>query len=179
MKSSIQWIVVLRLARRAHPELCHRSLWPVVGNPPRNRESRSAIRAIQKWIPVSPVFTIQQLPQAIPAGRRIRRNPRTYPSQNLARNNPKLHISRKGQLPRYYGINSRQRWRFRPQPLNERLHLLPRPFNFNRYPIRIVPNKTRQSLLMRKPIYKGPETHSLHHSAHHHPAPQCFAPFSS
>ena len=85
MESSVRRIVILRLASRAHREPRHRSLRPVIRNPPRNREPRPAIGAIQKRIPEPPVLRIQQLPQTILASRRIRRYPRRHaPNTSLA-----------------------------------------------------------------------------------------------
>ena len=74
MEPPIRGIVVFRLAGRAHGEPRHRGLRPVIRNAPRDCESRAAVGAVQKWIPVAAVLWVKQFPQAIRAGRRIRRN---------------------------------------------------------------------------------------------------------
>ncbi len=88
VKAPIQRIVVFRLARRAHGELRHRGLRPVIGNPPRNREARPAIGAVQKRIAIPAVRRIEQLAQAIRAGRRVGRNPGAHLALHLAGDNP-------------------------------------------------------------------------------------------
>jgi hypothetical protein len=170
MKSPVPRIVVLRLARRAHLESRHRSLRPVVRNPPRNREPRPAVGAVQKRIAVPPVRRIQQLPQAIRARRRIRRNPRAHPPQHLAGNNPESRLSQSPPTPAPQSNRSAPAAAPPPQPRQKRLHPLRRPLNLNRHAIRIVPDEPRQPLLLRQPVNKRPEPHSLHHAAHHHPA---------
>ena len=74
VEAAIQRVVILRLAQRAHGELRHRGLRPVIRNAPRDREARSAVGAVEKGIAIAPVRGIKQLSQAIQARRRIRRN---------------------------------------------------------------------------------------------------------
>ncbi len=177
MESPAQRIVVFRLASGAHLEPRHRSLRPVVRNPPCNRESRTAVGAIQKRIAVAPVLRVQQLPQTVPASCRIRRNPGAHRPQNLAGNNPEPHLAYRRHIPGHNRIDPRQRRRLRAQPVEKGLHSLLRPLNLNGHAVRIVADKPRQPLLKRKPVNKRPEPYPLHHSAHQHRPPH-FVPFS-
>ena len=171
MEAPVQRIVVFPLALRAHGKRCHRGLRPVIRNAPRDGEARPAVGAVQKRIAIAPVLGVKELPQAIRARSRIRRNPGAHTAQHLAGNDPKTRISDKGQLAHRDRVDPRQRRRLGAQPGEKRLHTLLGPFDLNGQPIGIVADKPRQPLLQGQMIDKRTKPHPLHHSAYH----ECYA----
>ncbi len=60
MKTAIKWVTVLASAFITHLELAHRRLCAVVRNVFDNRESRSAVDAIDERITVTAVMWVEQ-----------------------------------------------------------------------------------------------------------------------
>ena len=174
MEAPVQWVVVFPLAFRAHRELRHRGLRPVIGNSSCDGEARPAVGAIQKRIAVAPVPGVQQFTQAIRACCRVGWNPCAHSAQHLTGIDSETRIPHKVQLPHRNRINARQRWRLRAQPVKKRLHALLRPLDLYGHSIRIVADKSGQTLLQCQSVDKRTKPHPLHHSAHHHTAPQRF-----
>ena len=73
MKPPVQRIVVFRLTLGAHRETSHRGVWPVIRDVAHNRESGSAVGAVDEGIPVSPVASIEHFAEAIGTDRHVRR----------------------------------------------------------------------------------------------------------
>jgi hypothetical protein len=67
MESSVTGVVVLVGAGPAHGEARHRRVGPVVREPDRDREARSAIRAVDERVAVAAVVAIEQLAEAVVA----------------------------------------------------------------------------------------------------------------
>ena len=180
VEAPVRGVVVLPLAGRAHGKLRHRGLRPVVGNAPRNGEARPAVGAVQKRVAEAAVRGVEQLPQAIRAGRRIGRNSGAHLACNLTGNNAKLRPPGKGQFPHRDRVDARQRRRLGAQAAEKGLHALLRSLDFDRHSAGIVADKPRQALFLRQPVDKRPKSHPLHHSAHQHAPPprQRFVPFS-
>src|SRR5262249_291982 len=72
----IQRVVIFRLARTAHSEWRHRRVRTVIGNIAHNREPRPAVRAVDKWIPVTAVLSVEQVQGTVRGSRYILRKQR-------------------------------------------------------------------------------------------------------
>ena len=59
MKAAVKRIVVFSSAFRAHLKIRHGRLWAVIGNILDDRESRTAIGAIDEWVAITPVCWIK------------------------------------------------------------------------------------------------------------------------
>ena len=92
VKAPIQGIVILGLALGAHGKSGHRGLWPVVGNAARDSEARTAVRAIQKRIPIAPIRRVEQFAQAIGTGGGVCGNAGADPAKHLAGHDPKAWL---------------------------------------------------------------------------------------
>ena len=74
VEPAVGGVVVLRLAAGAHPEPGHGRRRPVIGHPADDREPRAAVGAVDERVAVAAVVRIEQLVQAVAAGRRVRRD---------------------------------------------------------------------------------------------------------
>src|SRR5262245_2932600 len=74
MKASIKWILVFVTTRFTHLKRTHRRVRAVVWNILDNREARSAVGAVNEWIPITTIPRIEQLAQTIITGGDVRRN---------------------------------------------------------------------------------------------------------
>ena len=71
VKSAIAGIVVLGAAGRAHRELAHRRPRAVIRHALDDREPRPAVGAVDERVPVAAVAGVEQLRQAVVAGRAV------------------------------------------------------------------------------------------------------------
>ena len=85
VEASIVGVVVLALAGGAHRERGHRRLRPVVGEAPRDREARPAMRAVEKGVTVPAVPGVEALGEARQARGRVRADARRHPCGLRAR----------------------------------------------------------------------------------------------
>ena len=179
VEAAIGWVVVLRLAGRAHRESRHRGLRPVVGNAARDGEARTAVGAVQKWIAVAAIVGIEQFAQAVRAGRRVRGNARAHlAATSLAtmRNSFSLVSEEALRTPPNRCATAAELRRFRRA--QKRFHSLGRPFNLDGHAAGIVADEAREALFRRQPVDEWPEPNALHHAAHgDRLAPQHFVPF--
>ncbi len=169
MKPSIPRIVILRLARRAHPEPRHRRLRPIIRKAPRNREPRPTVRAINKRIPIPPIPRIPHLPQTIRTRRRVRRNLRAHLPAGIARNNPKSHHPARFHRLHRHRLNRRQRRNLHRQPAQKLLHPPPLALNLHHHPTGPIAHLAAQLQLRRQAINVRTKPHPLHHPSDPHP----------
>ena len=71
VKATVRRILILGSTRRAHREVGHGRERPVVRHGLDQRQSRPAMGAVDEWIAVAPVGRIEQLAQAVRAGRHV------------------------------------------------------------------------------------------------------------
>ena len=69
-------ILVLAAAVGAHVERGHRRVRPVVGHRADDREARPAVRAVHERVAVAPVGGVEELAEAVVAGRDVGRDER-------------------------------------------------------------------------------------------------------
>jgi hypothetical protein len=172
MEAPVSRVVVFRLASRAHRELRHGGLRPVVGNTARDREPRPAVGAVQEGIPVAPVAWVQQFAQAVRASRGIGWNPGAYrPQTSLTTirkpNSPVAANSRTAteSIRASGGASLRNRFR----NASTRVSL---PLDLDGHPVGIVADEARQALLQGQPVDKRAESYALHHAAYYNALPQ-------
>ena len=175
MEAPVQRVVVLPLAGRAHGELRHGGLWPVIRNAARNGEARPAVGAVQERISIAAVVGVQQFPLAIRAGGRIRGNSRADPAHNLTGNDMESCTAGlcpgKGQFAHHNRVDARQRRRLAAQTHEKRGHSRWWPLNLDGHTIGIVSNQPRQALFDCQPIDKRTKPHPLHDAAHQRRTP--------
>ena len=165
MISSVFYIVILRIAGRAHREITHRCFGPVIRNILNNRKPWPAVGAVYKRISISPVSRGKHFPQAVIADTDIGRNqrvakclPLTGPDFKILKPTAfkavfRFYILNNGQ-PRRSGRNFRDKT-FQNFPLSIQLkfHAGGRIFN-----------KPLQVMFPHKPVDKRTEPDALHNT---------------
>src|SRR5208283_5534461 len=94
-----------------------------------NSETRTTVSAVDEWIPVSPIFRVEHLTQAIGTNRDVRRNQGANFFPLVAMNDAEVPIAITSHFMNCQISDSRQSWRFGGQARNEILHGLCRPLN--------------------------------------------------
>ena len=166
MEAPIGGILIFRLASSAHRKLRHRSLRPVVGYSPRNREARAAIGAIQKWIAIAPVVAIEQFAQAIRAGGGIGGNAGGDAAADFAGNDAETGIAVRLDLADGHRVNARQCGRFGAETEEKRFDAVVRALDLDDDSIGVVADESGQAFLKREAVNEGAEADALHHTAH-------------
>ncbi len=85
VEAAVKWVVILRLALRAHGEALHRGVCAVVGEGFDDAEARAAIRAVRERVTVTAIARIENLAQAVRAGRDVREHQRSPDAAGFAR----------------------------------------------------------------------------------------------
>ena len=98
MEAPVAWVLILRLAGRAHGEHRHRGERAVVRDLAHDGEARSAIRAVDKGIAKTTVSRIKHLAQAVGANRDVRGDERAYRLASMGGNDLEIAVSIAGQL---------------------------------------------------------------------------------
>jgi hypothetical protein len=93
MEAAVQGIVIFRLTLRAHLEIAHGGLEPVIGHAFNYGKARATVGAVGKGIPVAAVFRIQQLVKTRLAGSNVRRNELVFPCLSLTLSNFKILVT--------------------------------------------------------------------------------------
>src|ERR1035438_1367432 len=188
MEAAIQRIVVFGLAGRAHCELHHGGLRPVVRDAACDREARAAVGAVGECVAIPTVRGVEKLAQAVRAGGGVGGDARTNLACYLTRYNQETRFAFHSQLLRCNGIDSGQ-WRgFHSQACEEGVDVMGRTLDFDGDSVRIVSDRSCESLLRGEAVDEWPEADALHDTANQYPAPAlravlcasrgCFARFS-
>ena len=74
VEAAVARVLVLGPAARAHREAGHRRQRPVVGDAAHDREARAAVRAVDERVAVAAVGGVEQLGEAVVAGRGVGRD---------------------------------------------------------------------------------------------------------
>ena len=171
--------LVLRAAGRAHLEAGHRRVRPVVGDVAHDREARPAVGAVDERVAEAPVARVEQLGQAVGAGRAVGRDrgPRL-----AARAGSRGSRSRARPAPRRCSaddpLDRGQRRRLERQPGEEALDGLGRRLDLDHHAARVVEHVAGHAQLAGQPVDVGPEADALDRPldagadpAHARPAP--------
>jgi len=108
VKAPVGGIVIFALALRTHWETGHRGLRTIVRNASRDGEPRTAVGAVDEGIAKTAIGRIEKLSQAIWAGSRIGRDPRTDPAQHVARDDSKARFARWHKRLNIQSVNASQ-----------------------------------------------------------------------
>src|ERR1700733_685593 len=76
METAVGRILVLGPATFAHREARHRREWTVIGDPADDRKARTAVGAVDERVAIAAVAGVEQLAQAVGAGRAVGRDGR-------------------------------------------------------------------------------------------------------
>src|SRR5262245_24388338 len=74
VEASVQWVIVLALARRTHRKMAHGGVWPIVGHCLQNAKPRSTVRAGDKRVTIAPVLWSEKLLEALCTCRDVRQD---------------------------------------------------------------------------------------------------------
>ncbi len=140
----------------------------VIRDAARDRESRSAVGAVQKWIPKAAVGGIEQFAQAICAGRCIGGNAGADAPEHFACNDAESALTGGFQVASKDGIDSRKWRHFQTQPFKKRRDAPGLTFDLDGHSVGVIADGTRQLLFHRKAVNKRPKSDTLHHASNEH-----------
>ena len=154
-------VLVLGAAGRAHGEARHGRVRPVVRDVAHDRESRAAVGAVRERVAEAAIGRVEQLGQAVGAGRAVggHRRARLAPGRALP--------DREAELPHLlellggHALDRRERRCLRRQPGEEALHGLARCLDLHHHAARVVQHVARQSHLVGQPVHVRAEAHAL------------------
>ena len=170
-KRRFKRIVVFGLAGRAHGELGHGGLRPVVRDAARDGEARAAVGAVGEWVAITAVGGVEELTQAVRAGRGIGGDAGRDLPYYLTRDNQEIRFAFHSQVLSCNGIDSGQ-WRdLYTETGKESLNALSLAFDLDADPVRIVSDEACESLLRGEAVDEWPEADALHHTANQHSSP--------
>ena len=166
VKSTIEWILVLAQALRAHREQLHRGLRAIVRRLLYDREARPAVRAVDERVVVPAVALVEKLSMAVGADGDIRTDECHLVTVRLAladfepREPPDLEL-----VP-LDGVDARKRWRlFIERPL-ERAELINGTFALDDDAAARVDDPAVELQFVRDTVDERPESHALDDAAH-------------
>ena len=113
VEAAIERVLVLGAARLAHLESGHRRQRPVVGDSLDDREPRPAVGAVDEGVAESAIARVEELGEAVLAGRGVRRDRSARLTPGLALEDPEPALSARRQLLRHDAVDRRQRRRLR------------------------------------------------------------------
>jgi hypothetical protein len=93
MKAAIAGVLIFGPAIGTHGERSHRGLRSVVRTTGYDRQTWTAVRAIEKWIAIVAIGWIEQFRETFPASRHIRGNEDVAAKPNIARLDPEIVIA--------------------------------------------------------------------------------------
>ena len=166
VKAPVGRILVLGAAALAHRERGHRGERPVVWNVPHDREARAAVGAVDERVAVAAVGGVEELQQALVAGRAVGGHARVRLAGATAL--PDLEPVRAGRLHGQgeHSLHLRQRRRLRREAPDEGVERRPLPLHLDQHPALVVQDEPGQPELTRQAVDVGPEAHALHHPLH-------------
>ena len=171
MEATVGRVGVLARARGAHRESRHGGERAVVRNAADDGEARAAVRAVDEGIAVAAVGGIEQLAQAVVAGRDVGGH------GHAARTPPdRLATIAKPERPRAAIELTRTRVecgegrRVALQTREEARHVGFGAFDLDQDAARVVGDEAGQTEARRQCVHEGPEADALHDSFETHPA---------
>src|SRR4051812_36690990 len=114
MEAPIGWVVVFALTISAHRERRHRGQRTIVRDVANDRETRSAIRAVDEWITVAPVGRIEHFATAIVTNCNVGRDENFLFLRAVALDNFELAITIRIEVANVEGDYAGERRRFGP-----------------------------------------------------------------
>ncbi len=171
MEPPVARILVLSPAGVAHLEAGHGGERPVVRHAPHDREPRTAVRAVRERIAIAAIRRVQQLSQALGAGRRVGRDQRQRLATGRRRGDPELRATRDGGVVADHALDVRQRGRLAHHAPGEGLDRVDGALDLQQHAPLVVQHPPAEAQLGCEPKDKRPEPDSLHRSRDPHPRP--------
>jgi hypothetical protein len=165
VKAAIQRIVVFAPALRAHRERRHRRFVAVVRNVADDRVARAAVRAVREGIAEAAVVRIEDLGEAIGAGREIGRDGDLAFPRALAVRNREVgarFVGNRFPLDLAHARGGRSRF---AETAREGLDRLVTAEGIDDHAGRVVAHGSRDVLARGELIHPRPESDALHHAS--------------
>jgi len=129
------WGRVLGLARRAHRERGHRRQRPVIRDATHDREARPAVRAVDERIAEAAVGRVEQLAQAVGAGRGVGRDRGVGRASGRTRADGELGLAARGPLLGDDALDHGERRRVGAQARQELLDRIRTPLDLEQHTV--------------------------------------------
>ena len=171
MEAAVRRIVVLVPAGAAHPKAGHRRERPVVGDALDDREPRAAVRAVDERVAVPAVVRVEELAEAVVAGRGVGRDLRVRRAAVAALDDLEARVADGLAVLGDHALDRGKRRGVRSEPGEEPLNRRLAALDLEEHAVRIVQDEPRQPQLARQPVDVGAEAHALHHALHPHMGP--------
>ncbi len=165
MKTAIGWVCILRRAGRAHLELGHAGVGPIVGDRADDAQPRPTMGAIGERIAITAIARISDLGRAGCAGCRVCNHAGLYPARPTLDDAEALRrwpIAK----PSLDAIDAPKRWALDHQGPTEIIDLgtaTPEP---NQHALAVVTDVTSQTSVARQAPDRWPEANPLHQTTH-------------
>ncbi len=159
-------IAILTLARIAHRERAHAGALTVVRERQDDREARAAVRAVDEGVAVPAVLGIEQLAQAIGAGRRVRGEQAVAALQVEALFHLEAHGAHRGRLGPADVLDARERRCLRRDRLAEAVEIGRRALRRDLDHPAAVADPAADPEPTRQPPHERSEPDALHHATH-------------
>ncbi len=172
VKAPVSRILVLLEARFAHRKAGHRRQRPVVRHPADDREPWPAVRAIRERIAVPAIRGVEQLTQAVDAGRAVRGDERVGRPTGAARGDPEVRLAGRRQRLRRDLVDRRERRQLADEARHEALDPLPAALDLEQHPVLVIEDVAAERLLVREPVHEWPEADALDGATHPRPDPE-------
>src|SRR5579883_892062 len=162
VEAPVQRVFVFLPAGRTHGEDTHGRLFSIIWYILHNGETRAAVGAVDEWIAETAIIGVEELAQAIIAGRGIRRDERIAFRTSMAVRYPEVRFISRRHLMRDKRIDAGQGWWFLAQRPLEGIKRFCWPLDLDGHTVAIVQDKAGQSAALGLSIHERSETHALH-----------------
>ena len=160
VEAAVPGVLVLAAAIGAEQEPCHRGQRPVVRNADDDREPRSALRTVDEGVAEPPIVRIEELSEALVAGRDVRRD-RRRPTRRRACLDDELGVPTWGRRLGKNGIHTRERGCLATQVGREPIELGGLSLGLDDHSLAVIEYETRELMPTREPVDERPETYAL------------------
>ena len=153
-------VLVLPAAVAAQRETCHRRVRPVVGDAPDDREARPALRAVDERVAVAAVRRVEELVQAVVAGRDVGRDEGRPPGR-AARRDREPGFASRGERLDDDGIDPGKGRRLEAECGAERVELVPVAFGLYYDAFAVVQHEPAERVPPCDPVHERAEADAL------------------
>ena len=153
-------ILVLAPALGTQRKAGHRRARPVVRDVDDDREARPALRAVDERVAVAAIGRVEELGEAVVAGRDVGRDQRTATGA-LARDDPELAFARRRQRCGRDGLDAGQNRSLVPQPGRERVERPAVALRLDDDARAVVEHEAAERVPTRQPVHERPVADSL------------------
>ncbi len=163
VEPAVGGVVIFGFAGRTHGKYGHRSPWAVVGQVAQNRESRTAIRAVEKRIAIAAIGRIEKLPNTLVASGDVRSDGGAS-SIVAAFDDDKAPLFDGSEILSQERIDDRERRRLIPQRVLKGLDGFAQSLDLDEDTGRLVAHQPSQTEALRESVDEWTEADSLNHT---------------